>query len=142
MRFVVQHQGDPEQFLRKLTSQMKSGAKILIFEPYTNVDHISKELPNSLYQTHLKLTDYKFALGELAGNQQNFAPKILNHLISLGLLKVQEFVTKPLIFSLDSLRELLVGSFNSMKTKLVEHNIASENSEAILLEIDAEKIAC
>lgn len=31
VRFVVQHQCNPEQFLRDLTSQMKSGAKILIF---------------------------------------------------------------------------------------------------------------
>lgn len=126
VRFVVQHQCNPEQFLRNLTSQMKSGAKILFFEPYTNVDHISKELPNSLYQTRMRLTDYKFALGEIAGNQQNFAPKILNHLTLLGLSEVQEFVTNPLIFSLDSLRDLLVGSFNSMKAKLIEHNIATE----------------
>lgn len=127
VRFVVQHQCDPEQFLCDLTSQMKNGAKILIFEPYTNVDHISKELPNSLYQTRVRLTDYKFTLGELAGNQQNFAPKILNHLTLLGLSKVQEFVTGPLLFSLDSLRELLVGNLNSMKTKLIQHNIATED---------------
>lgn len=126
VRFVVQHQNNPEQFLRDLTSQMKSGAKILIFEPYTNVDHISKELPNSLYQTRMKSIDYKFALGEVAGNQQNFAPKILSHLTLLGLSEAQEFVTEPLIFSLDSLRELLVGSFNSMKAKLIQHNIATE----------------
>lgn len=74
----------------------------------------------------MRLIDYKFALGEAAGNQQNFAPKILNHLTLLGLSKVQEFVTEPLIFSLDSLRELLVGSFNSMKTKLIQHNVATE----------------
>lgn len=127
VRFVVQHQRDPEQFLRNLTSQMKSGAKILFFEPYTNVEHISKELPNALYQTRMKSIDYKFALGEVAGNQQNFAPKILNHLNLLGLSEVQEFVTKPLIFSLDSLRELLIGSFNSMKAKLIEHKIATES---------------
>lgn len=126
VRFVVQHQCNPEQFLRNLTSQMKIGAKILFFEPYTNVDHISKELPNSLYQTRMRLTDYKFALGEIAENQQNFAPKILNHLTLLGLSEVQEFVTNPLIFSLDSLRELLIGSFNSMKVKLIQHNIATE----------------
>lgn len=126
VRFVVQHQRDPEQFLRNLTSQMKSGAKIIFFEPYTNLEHISKELPNALYQTRMRLTDYKFALGEIAGNQQNFAPKILNHLTLLGLSEIQEFVTKPLVFSLDSLRELLAGSFNSMKTKLIQHNIATE----------------
>lgn len=126
VRFVVQHQCNPEQFLRDLTSKMKNGAKIVIFEPYTNVNHISKELPNSLYQTRMRLTDYKFALGEVAGNQQNFAPKILNHLTLLGLSEVHEFVTNPLIFSLDSLRELLVGSFNSMKAKLIQHNIATE----------------
>lgn len=126
VRFVVQHQRNPEQFLRNLTTQMKSGAKILFFEPYTNVEHISKELPNALYQTRMKSIDYKFALGVVAGNQQNFAPKILNHLTLLGLSEVQEFVTKPLIFSLDSLRELLIGSFNSMKAKLIEHNIATE----------------
>lgn len=126
VRFVVQHQCNPEQFLRDLTSQMKSGAKILIFEPYTNVNHISKRLPNSLYQTRMKITDYKFALGEVAGNQQNFAPQILNRLTLLGLSEVQEFVTEPLIFSLDSLRELLAGMLNSMKTKLIQHNIATE----------------
>lgn len=126
VRFVIQHQCNPEQFLRDITSQMKSGAKILIFEAYTNVNHISKELPNSLYQTRMRLTDYKFSLGEVAGSQQNFAPQILNHLTLLGLSEVQEFVTDPLIFSLDSLREWLVGSFNSMKTKLIQYNIATE----------------
>lgn len=126
VRFVVQHQCNPEQFLRDLTSQMKRGAKILIFEPYTNVGHISKELPNSLYQTRMKLADYKFALGEVAGNQQNFAPNILTHLTLLGLSEVQEFVTKHLIFSLNSLRELLVGAFNSMRAKLILHDIATE----------------
>jgi hypothetical protein len=126
VRFVVQHQCNPEQFLCDLTSQMKSGSKVLIFEPYTDINLISKELPNSLYQARLKLTDYKFALGEATGSKQNFAPKILNHLISLGLSEVQEFVTEPLIFSLESLREILIGLFVSMKPKLIHSNIATE----------------
>lgn len=127
VRFVVQHQGDPEQFLRDLTSQMKAGAKIIIFEPYTNVDLISKDLPNSLYQACISRSDYKFALGAIAGNKQNFAPNIHGSLTQNGLSKVQEFVPAPLIFPLDDLRELLAGSFSSMKAKLIEHSIATED---------------
>ena len=40
---------------------------------------------------------------------------------------VQEVSTRPINLSLDGLRELFVGSFNSMSEQLIKNNIASES---------------
>lgn len=48
----------------------------------------------------------------------------------LGLSEIQEFATEPLVFHLDSLREVFVGALESMKEKLIEHNITTEEEIA------------
>lgn len=54
---------------------MKRGAKIIIFEPYSNTDLIDINYPKMLYDALKSRLDYKFALGKIAGNQQNYAPE-------------------------------------------------------------------
>ena len=129
LRFVLQHQPDPDKLIRIIVSKMKPGALFISFDPFSDLKKIENlDLPEDLEFAMKEKFRYKFSKGEKAATQPNFAPNIQLELKEAGLHNVHLFKNEGLYYPLRECRGIYSPTFKyDLNSKIVEWGIATKD---------------
>lgn len=114
IRFVVMHQKNPQDFLKRIYSIAKPGSFIIIQEPES--DEEKKKFTAAKYPFAIELCDFKTLIGKKRGLDYNFASQIEPYIQTLRpkqLIHNTEYTELPM----PQAKAFLAKTFNEIHAK-------------------------
>lgn len=115
MQFVAMHQDDIEGFYSSIVGNMKPGAQLLVFEPYSDISRIKTDSPAAVIESQKARFKMNAEVAKNVGRVYNAVQQYPDMLKALGMENIDEYRKENMCFPLRDIRTILVSNWETAR---------------------------